>query len=109
MAPHADETNENGTNGTKGTNKANGTSGVHGTSDVHSTSPIPGLWITGIASQYPPYLLGPEKLNEFTWRFFDVEEPGYAETRIGAPLRYLAKQKESLADIFVKSEEAFTD
>ncbi|KAL2198291.1 thiolase-like protein [Corynascus similis CBS 632.67] len=76
MAPHADETNENGTNGTKGTNKANGTSGVHGTSDVHSTSPIPGLWITGIASQYPPYLLGPEKLNEFTWRFFDVEEPG---------------------------------
>ncbi|KAJ0166171.1 Phenylpropanoylacetyl-CoA synthase [Colletotrichum tanaceti] len=36
----------------------------------------PRLWITGLASQYPPYLLGPEKLDEFAKRFYDVEKPG---------------------------------
>ncbi|CAP71782.1 uncharacterized protein PODANS_6_7330 [Podospora anserina S mat+] len=59
MAPQMGEKSE--------TNGANGT---------HATPPMPGLWITGIASQYPPYLLGPEKLDEFAKRFFDVEKPG---------------------------------
>jgi fungal type III polyketide synthase len=42
----------------------------------HNRSSLPGLWITGIASQYPAYLLGPEKLDEFAKRFYDVEKPG---------------------------------
>ncbi len=56
MAPHIGETN--------------------GASGIHTTPPVPGLWVTGVASQYPPYLLGPEKLDEFAKRFFDVEKPG---------------------------------
>ncbi|KAI3391560.1 hypothetical protein diail_7154 [Diaporthe ilicicola] len=41
-----------------------------------STAPFPGLWITGIGTQYPPYSLGPEKLEKFANRFHDVEKPG---------------------------------
>nr|P0DUK2.1 RecName: Full=Type III polyketide synthase pspB; AltName: Full=Soppiline biosynthesis cluster protein B [Penicillium soppii] len=43
---------------------------------VLNHSPPPGLYITGLGSQYPPYLLGPEKLEEFAARFYDVESPG---------------------------------
>lgn len=39
-------------------------------------SPAPGLWITGLGAQYPPYLLTPEKLDRFARRFYDVESPG---------------------------------
>jgi type III polyketide synthase len=52
---------------------ANGTNGIGG---GHATPPVPGLWITGVGSQYPAYLLGPEKLDEFAKRFYDVEKPG---------------------------------
>ncbi|KAK6222156.1 chalcone synthase [Colletotrichum tabaci] len=44
---------------------------------AHVTPPMPPrLWITGLASQYPPYLLGPEKLDELAKRFYDIEKPG---------------------------------
>lgn len=49
-------------------------------------SPVPELWITGLAAQYPAYLLGPEKLDKFAKRFHDVEAPGYARG-----LRYYIK------------------
>ncbi|KAF3482228.1 uncharacterized protein GIQ15_04987 [Arthroderma uncinatum] len=38
--------------------------------------PPPGLFITGLGSQYPPYLLVPEKLACFAERFYDVQRPG---------------------------------
>ncbi|KAL2062582.1 hypothetical protein VTL71DRAFT_5654 [Oculimacula yallundae] len=34
------------------------------------------LWISGLGSQYPPYLLTPERLDNLANRFFDVENPG---------------------------------
>jgi hypothetical protein len=34
------------------------------------------LWITGLGSQYPPYLLDPEKLDALATRFYNVESPG---------------------------------
>ncbi|WYZ43618.1 hypothetical protein EsH8_VII_000054 [Colletotrichum jinshuiense] len=44
---------------------------------THATPPMPPrLWITGLGSQYPPYLLGPERLEEFAKRFYDIEKPG---------------------------------
>ncbi|OGM50389.1 hypothetical protein ABOM_000925 [Aspergillus bombycis] len=36
----------------------------------------PGLYITGLGHQYPPYLLGPGELDKFAARFYDVERPG---------------------------------
>jgi len=69
MAPYLNETT--------GTSRTDEQSNEHeGVGSSRSTPPVPGLWITGIASQYPPYLLGPEKLDEFAKRFFDVEKPG---------------------------------
>ncbi|KAK4100108.1 thiolase-like protein [Parathielavia hyrcaniae] len=59
-APQMRETNQ-----TKGANATQAT----------GTQPMPGLWITGIASQYPPHLLAPERLGEFAEMFFDVEKP----------------------------------
>jgi fungal type III polyketide synthase len=38
----------------------------------------PGLWITGLGAQYPPYLLGPEKLDRMAKKFYDIESPGYS-------------------------------
>lgn len=49
---------------------------INGTSDTDKTPPVPGLWITGIGSQYPPYLVGPDALDKFAKRFYDVEKPG---------------------------------
>ncbi|KAJ5661552.1 uncharacterized protein N7477_009168 [Penicillium maclennaniae] len=43
---------------------------------MESHSPAPALYITGLASQYPPYLLGPEELEKFTARFYDISRPG---------------------------------
>ncbi|KAF6790305.1 chalcone synthase B [Colletotrichum sojae] len=39
------------------------------------SSPVPDLWITGIGSQYPPYLITPEKFVNYAKRFHDVEKP----------------------------------
>ncbi|KAJ5836386.1 hypothetical protein N7447_002412 [Penicillium robsamsonii] len=36
----------------------------------------PALYITGLGSQYPPYLLGPDDLEKFVARFHDVSRPG---------------------------------
>ena len=47
------------------------------TNGAHSSSPVPGLWIAGIGAQYPPHLLGPEKLDRFAKKFYDIESPGY--------------------------------
>jgi type III polyketide synthase len=34
------------------------------------------LYITGLGSQYPPYLLTPENLDELAERFSDNSSPG---------------------------------
>ena len=36
----------------------------------------PGLFITGLGHQYPPFLFGPDKLEAFVKRWYDVETPG---------------------------------
>ncbi|KKY29285.1 putative chalcone synthase b [Diaporthe ampelina] len=36
---------------------------------------VPGLWITGLGSQYPPYLHSPERFIEFANRFHNSERP----------------------------------
>jgi type III polyketide synthase len=38
---------------------------------------ISALYIIGLGSQYPHYILAPEKLDEFAERFSDVSSPGY--------------------------------
>ncbi|KAK4861374.1 hypothetical protein LT330_004290 [Penicillium expansum] len=43
---------------------------------MESNSLAPALYITGLGSQYPPYLLGPEDLEKLTARFHDVSRPG---------------------------------
>ncbi|KAM5457534.1 hypothetical protein MaudCBS49596_000729 [Microsporum audouinii] len=43
---------------------------------ISKVDEAPGLWITGIGAQYPPYLLGPERLAEFAQRYHDIEKPG---------------------------------
>lgn len=40
-----------------------------------SSSPVPDLWITGIGSQYPPYLHPPENFTNFAAKFHDIERP----------------------------------
>ena len=52
--------------------------------EVLSTSPdsctpskdTPGLYITGLGSQYPPFLLRPEKMEGLIKKWFDSETPG---------------------------------
>lgn len=39
-------------------------------------SELPGLWITGIGTQYPPYLSGTDQFEEYVRRFYDVENLG---------------------------------
>lgn len=36
----------------------------------------PSLWITGIASKFPPYSLDPERLENIAARFHDMRSPG---------------------------------
>lgn len=57
--------------------EANGTSGSSNGSNGASPpgGPPPGLWITGIGAQYPPYLYGHELLEDFAKRHYDVENP----------------------------------
>ena len=37
---------------------------------------VPGLYITGLGSQYPPFLLYPEKLEGFVKKWYDIDSPG---------------------------------
>lgn len=50
---------------------------VHATmgSVPETPSPCPELWITGLGSQYPPYLLPPEKFRALASKFHDLEKP----------------------------------
>ncbi|KAK2615831.1 hypothetical protein N8I77_002557 [Diaporthe amygdali] len=43
---------------------------------INGKPAAPGLWVTGIASQFPPYSLDPEHLEKFASRFYDVKTPG---------------------------------
>ncbi|KAJ5164934.1 uncharacterized protein N7500_006764 [Penicillium coprophilum] len=43
---------------------------------MHSNPLAPALYITGLGSQYPPYLLGPDDLEKLAARFHDVSRPG---------------------------------
>ncbi|KAJ5512753.1 hypothetical protein N7463_002305 [Penicillium fimorum] len=43
---------------------------------MNPNSLTPALYITGLGSQYPPYLLGPEDLEKLAARFHDVSRPG---------------------------------
>ena len=54
--------------------------------EVVSTAPVsgtstpfketPGLYITGLGSQYPPFLFQPENLEGFIKKWYDLETPG---------------------------------
>jgi type III polyketide synthase len=37
---------------------------------------MPSLWITGLGSQYPPYLIEYDTLESYVKRFYDAEKPG---------------------------------
>jgi hypothetical protein len=59
--------------------------GINGSSSISNCdidvklsghSPVPGLWITGLGAQYPPYIFGPEKLDQIVKKLYDVENPG---------------------------------
>ncbi|CAG7918058.1 unnamed protein product [Penicillium olsonii] len=39
-------------------------------------NPSPALYIIGLGSQYPPYLLGPRDLDQIAGRFCDLNRPG---------------------------------
>lgn len=54
-----------------------------------SSSHDGGLFITGLGVQYPAYLLGPEKLDAFARRFYDIERPGYVRSSHELILPYL--------------------
>ncbi|TLD05217.1 uncharacterized protein PgNI_09997 [Pyricularia grisea] len=56
---------------------ANITNGTNWAPKASSTkvSSVPGLYITGLGSQFPPHLFGPEKLEELARRLYDVEKP----------------------------------
>ncbi|KAL1878204.1 hypothetical protein Daus18300_002121 [Diaporthe australafricana] len=42
-----------------------------------SNSPsAPGLWVTGISSQFPPHSLDPDRLEKIASRFHDLKSPG---------------------------------
>lgn len=49
-------------------------SATNGTTNGNSAAPE--LWITGIASQFPPYSLDSERLEKIAARFHDVNSPG---------------------------------
>ncbi|CAG7941851.1 unnamed protein product [Penicillium salamii] len=44
--------------------------------DMQPKSLTPALYITGLGSQYPPYLLGPKDLDKLAARFCDLSRPG---------------------------------
>ena len=41
-----------------------------------NSNSVPGLFITGLGSQYPPFLFHPDKLEGFIEKFYDLETPG---------------------------------
>nr|AWU47396.1 polyketide synthase type III [Nephromopsis pallescens] len=43
---------------------------------VSPSKETPGLYITGLGSQYPPFLFTPEKLEGFIKRWYDLDTPG---------------------------------
>ena len=43
---------------------------------LSSSKAAPGLYITGLGSQYPPFLFHPDKLEGFISRWYDLETPG---------------------------------
>ncbi|KXG49175.1 Thiolase-like, subgroup [Penicillium griseofulvum] len=43
---------------------------------IKEQSLAPALYITGLGSQYPPYLLGPKDFDDFASSFYDVSRPG---------------------------------
>lgn len=44
--------------------------------NMEPNSPAPALYITGLGSKYPPYLLGAEDLDKLASPFHDVSRPG---------------------------------
>lgn len=40
-----------------------------------SPKPMPGLWITGLAGQYPPYRCNTADFEHYVRKFYDVEKP----------------------------------
>ncbi|KAH9211460.1 chalcone synthase B [Leptodontidium sp. 2 PMI_412] len=52
---------------------SNGTNGFK--ESAFSSSPVPDLWITGVGSQYPPYLHTADKFVNYAKRFHDTETP----------------------------------
>ena len=45
-------------------------------STLSSSKAVPGLYITGLGSQYPPFLFHPDKLEGFISKWYDLETPG---------------------------------
>ena len=43
---------------------------------LSSSKAAPGLYITGLGSQYPPFLFHPDKLEGYISRWYDIETPG---------------------------------
>ena len=43
---------------------------------LSSSKAAPGLYITGLGSQYPPFLFHPDRLEGFISRWYDLETPG---------------------------------
>ena len=43
---------------------------------LSSSKSVPGLYITGLGHQYPPFLFHPEKLEGFISKWYDLETPG---------------------------------
>ena len=47
---------------------------------LNSDLSSPGLWITGLATQYPPHLISAGQFEQYVKRFYDAESPGYAHS-----------------------------
>ena len=43
---------------------------------LSSSKAVPGLYITGLGSQYPPFLFHPDRLEGFISKWYDLETPG---------------------------------
>lgn len=42
---------------------------------AQNLKPMPGLWITGLAGQYPPYRFNTADFEQFVRKYYDVEKP----------------------------------
>ena len=45
-------------------------------STLSSSKAVPGLYITGLGSQYPPFLFHADRLAGFISKWYDLETPG---------------------------------